>query len=219
MAHDLIFMLRDDGTDQIDYLINVVRATDSVEEIAMAISANLREEREGTSNAEPLQGLNGVLVEKERGSYCYPSKKRKVISIQSLADNPIYDLPAKPWTAITDDNRFVSHLVSLYFTWEHAGYHLLDCEAFLDDMKSQQLGAEACSPFLVNALLAAACVSGTDSQSGARTDSGRSFPIIQKHVLCLKNQILEGISFLTKRSVCGKLNKVLIAWLTSRAYA
>lgn len=164
--HDLISLLRLDGPDRINYLLGVVRASDSLEEIGMAISANLRQE----SGSPPKPEIAGRLEEalpraeevsamREHASGSDAQKRRNVMSIQSLADKPVYNLPAKPWTDVTDDDHFVSHLVSLYFMWEHAAYHVIDCEAFISDMQSGQLDAEACSPFLANAVLAAACVS------------------------------------------------------------
>lgn len=53
----------------------------------------------------------------------------------------------------------VSRLVSLWFTWFHPFLNWLDRDLFLRDMKSGDLKAQFCSPILVNAMLAVACVS------------------------------------------------------------
>lgn len=79
---------------------------------------------------------------------------------QLQADIPRLDVPARPWTTVTADARFVSQLVSLWLTWFHPFCNWLDRDLFLQDMRSEDLQARFCSPFLVNAMLAVACVSG-----------------------------------------------------------
>jgi hypothetical protein len=76
--------------------------------------------------------------------------------LQALCEEPILFAPAKPWTTITDSDRLVSHLLSLYFTWDHPCYTWFDQHLFLADMIAGQ--SRFCSPLLVNAVLALACV-------------------------------------------------------------
>jgi hypothetical protein len=80
------------------------------------------------------------------------------VTLESLCDIPLYQVPAKPWTEVTDDNDFVSHLVSLYFTWDHPCAQFLDQGVFLEHMRRQDLNSEFCSPLLVNSLLSVASV-------------------------------------------------------------
>lgn len=88
-----------------------------------------------------------------------PSFRRKVMDIHFLCDEAPFKVPAKPWTSVTEDDDLVSHLVSLYFTWDYPFYSFLDRDVFLRHMAGGNLESEFCSPFLVNALLANACVS------------------------------------------------------------
>ncbi|KAL4902736.1 hypothetical protein BDW74DRAFT_169327 [Aspergillus multicolor] len=74
-----------------------------------------------------------------------------------LCHTPVYSVPAHPWTAITTDDEFVSHLVSAWFCWHHSLFDWIDRDLFLQDMKSGKLGSTFCSPFVVNAMLADAC--------------------------------------------------------------
>jgi hypothetical protein len=53
----------------------------------------------------------------------------------------------------------VSHLVSLYFTWDYPVHAFIDERVFLRHMAAGDLASRFCSPFLVNALLSNACVS------------------------------------------------------------
>jgi hypothetical protein len=155
----MIQAIRSSGPDRIEYLLSVIRSTDSLEEIAIALEVNMEEVRpEGQLAARPLHELREENAELDPLEGSNPKKRRMVMSIQSLSDEPLFDLPAKPWTKVTEDHHFVSHLVSLYFTWEHAACHVIDREPFLEDMKNGQLDSQCCSPLLVNALLATACV-------------------------------------------------------------
>ncbi|KAJ6135693.1 Transcription factor [Penicillium capsulatum] len=80
------------------------------------------------------------------------------VSLESLCDIPLFQVPAKPWTNVTSDNGLVSHLVSLYFTWDHPCAQFVDQAVFLRHMAQGDLHSEVCTPLLVNSLLAMASV-------------------------------------------------------------
>lgn len=68
-------------------------------------------------------------------------------------------MSSKPWTILGDD-EMVSHLLSLFFTWQQPSCQFIDKTAFLADMASGAAGDKRfCSALLVNAILAQACVS------------------------------------------------------------
>jgi hypothetical protein len=92
-------------------------------------------------------------------------RRRGVMDVQFLCDNPPIRVPAHPWTTVTDDDDLVSHLLSLYFTWDYPFYTVLDRDVFVRHMQSRQLDSDFCSPFLVNIILAHACVSLLHSRS------------------------------------------------------
>ena len=110
---------------------------------------------------EFLQGAQDVQKRNEIRSSSRTRLRRVVISIASLTEIPPIQVPASPWTNVTDDDSAVSHLVSVYFTWSHSAYASLDREIFVRHMVSKDLGSPFCSPFLVNAMLMSASVSGT----------------------------------------------------------
>lgn len=83
----------------------------------------------------------------------------RALSIARLCDIPPFTGHAKPWTTVTDDDQFVSHLISLYFTWCCLAFNFIDRDLFLRDFNSGGINSLYCSPFLVNAMLADACVS------------------------------------------------------------
>lgn len=80
------------------------------------------------------------------------------VTLESLCDIPLFEVPAKPWTKVTDDDYLVSHLVSLYFTWDHPCTQFLDQRIFLQHMKLGDRRSEFCTPLLVNSLLSMASV-------------------------------------------------------------
>ncbi|KAF5862069.1 hypothetical protein ETB97_012216 [Aspergillus alliaceus] len=86
-----------------------------------------------------------------------PRSAYRALDISRLCDIPPFTGPAHPWTTVTDDNDFVSHLISLYFTWPHLFFNWIDRDLFLKDFRSGDLNSTFCSPFLVNAMLAEAC--------------------------------------------------------------
>jgi hypothetical protein len=81
------------------------------------------------------------------------------MDVRRLTDMPPFEVPAKPWTTVTDDDAFVSHLISLYFTWQQPTFRWIDRDLFLVDMKAGKKDSRFCSPLLVNILLTVACVS------------------------------------------------------------
>ncbi|KAJ5963790.1 Transcription factor [Penicillium vulpinum] len=78
------------------------------------------------------------------------------VTLESLCDIPLFKVPAKPWTTVTDDDYLVSHLVSLYFTWDHPCSQFLDQRIFLEHMRRGDRRSEFCTPLLVNSLLSMA---------------------------------------------------------------
>ena len=86
-------------------------------------------------------------------------QQRRMLTLTELTDNPTFKVSAAPWTTVTEDDFFVSHLVSAYLSWYHWYYHNFDERLFLDAMSRGSLESTYCSPFLVNAVLGMGCVS------------------------------------------------------------
>ncbi|OAL32788.1 hypothetical protein AYO20_07744 [Fonsecaea nubica] len=60
--------------------------------------------------------------------------RRKTMSVEQMTDEPLFQLRARPWTTVTDDDYLVSHLVSLYFTWWNTFMHPLHEPALIEAM-------------------------------------------------------------------------------------
>ncbi|KAL5358896.1 fungal-specific transcription factor domain-containing protein [Aspergillus floccosus] len=155
MLNDLFKVMRAEDESYGLRLLEVIRQNASPEEIRAFIDQALTE-IDGTTAQRTVQRLEEVRrtidIEGAR-----PSFRPKVMDIHFLCDEVPYLVPAQPWTAVTDDSELVSHLVSLYFTWDYPFHSFLDREVFLAHMSRGDRNSDFCSPFLVNALLANAC--------------------------------------------------------------
>ena len=125
--------------------MNLIRSNAPIEEIRLFLADPL-----------PSNTSDEVLTEKSQN---HSSSSGKYMNVNRLSDIPLYQVPAKPWTTVTDDDALVSHLISLYFTWHHSVLNCIDRDIFLRDMKSGNLDSRFCSPLLVNSILTIACVS------------------------------------------------------------
>jgi hypothetical protein len=60
------------------------------------------------------------------------------------------------WTTVTDDKEFISHLLQLYFMWQHSFFQSFPEELFRKDYAAGK--TKYCSRVLVNAICAAGCL-------------------------------------------------------------
>lgn len=162
MLNDLFKVIRTADEKQAQRLLEMIRSDATPEEIRVFIDEVLvqlqtfeppsKAKRETAAQLKEIRSRANM-----QGSA--PSFRRQVMDVNFLCVIPPIQVPASPWTTATDDDAFVSHLVSLYFTWDYPFYSFLDLNVLINQMKSRDLNSEFCSPFLVNALLAHACVS------------------------------------------------------------
>ncbi|PWY81630.1 C6 transcription factor [Aspergillus sclerotioniger CBS 115572] len=141
--------LRSSGLTRTRSLLQLIRSNASLEELQLFVDDQLQ-----------IANTLGSTVEDDEVQMSDESIfkiPRRVLNPKRLADQPVFRVPAKPWTRVTDDDDFVSHLISLYFTWRHACFPCIDRDLFIRDMKAAKLKSQFCSPFLVNAILADAC--------------------------------------------------------------
>ncbi|KAL1583673.1 hypothetical protein WHR41_07791 [Cladosporium halotolerans] len=68
-------------------------------------------------------------------------------------------LRARPWTKLLTDDALVTHLVTIFLNYNNVYWRYVEQDLFLRSMQSGNVRAEFCSPFLVNAICALACLS------------------------------------------------------------
>lgn len=160
MLNDLFKVIRSANHSSAQQLLDIIRNDATPEEIRIYIDETLAKLQGGENDTATKDTTNKLkdirrMVNLQGPS---PSFRRKVMDVHFLCDTPPMRVPAKPWTTVTDDDEIVSHLVSLYFTWDYPFYAFLDSEVFVKHMAIGDIHSEFCTPFLVNALLANACV-------------------------------------------------------------
>jgi hypothetical protein len=148
--------LRSPDPNRVDLLLSLIRRNASLLDIA-AVTAETPVSSGGANAAESISRRDSgdIVLQSPEGSFV---DSHSHVTLEMLCDIPLFQVPAKPWTAVTDDDNLVSHLVSLYFTWEHPFSQLVDQVILLAEMSKGGLGSELCTPFLVNSLLAMASV-------------------------------------------------------------
>ncbi|GAM40038.1 hypothetical protein TCE0_034r12073 [Talaromyces pinophilus] len=193
MLNDLFKVIRTADEKQAQRLLEMIRSDATPEEIRVFIDEVLvqlqtleppsKAKRETAAQLKELRSRANM-----QGSA--PSFRRQVMDVNFLCVIPPIQVPASPWTTATDDDAFVSHLVSLYFTWDYPFYSFLDLNVLINQMKSRDLNSEFCSPFLVNALLAHACSYSEYSEAygvpGDVTSKGAKF--LKEAEKCLKQR-------------------------------
>ncbi|KAA8649311.1 hypothetical protein EYZ11_007050 [Aspergillus tanneri] len=150
----LVEILQDRDRTNSSNIISLIRSdAASLEEIRLRLAVT--HPSTGSSGSPSMcEQIDGDGISRQES---VPSTRRKIMDIKRLTDSPLYRVSAHPWTSVTHDNDFVSHLVSLYFSWDHLVLNWIDRDLFIRDMQSGMLNSQFCSPLLVNSVLAVAC--------------------------------------------------------------
>ncbi|GMF97180.1 unnamed protein product [Aspergillus oryzae] len=198
MLNDLLRVMRADDQSFGLRLLDIIRRDATAEEMRGFIDEALAQ-MEGTDSADEvtvrkLEDVRRVINAEGAG----PSFRPKVMDIHYLCDEVPFRVPAKPWTTVTEDADLVSHLISLYFTWDFPFHAFLDRDVFLRDMARGDLNSECCSPFLVNALLANACVCDKPITLWIHTNSMQHFSDYSEAYVDPGDIVTKGADFLAE---------------------
>jgi len=85
-------------------------------------------------------------------------RQLKRISAGDTEDTPDFTVPSQPWTRVTRDDAFVSHLISVFLLDLNPYWRHVEEDLFLRDMRSPSGARRYCSSLLVNAICALSCV-------------------------------------------------------------
>lgn len=155
MLDQLVSILQETDKRRAAQILNLIRSNASLEEV-QSFMDDIMEHPEIEKTPELIDIVQDVKQLNE-------SQKRAMLTrpepVRRLSEVVIFHVPAFPWTTVTDDSEFVSHLVSLWFSWSHPFLNWIDRDLFIRDMQSADLDSQFCSQFLVNIILADACVS------------------------------------------------------------
>lgn len=189
----LINALRDSESRRVSQLLNLIRSNASFDELQLFLEQQFSHyELESTPELRDIQSQLSQTTDLAPLGWRY-------LRVDRLADDPVYKVPAKPWTAVTDDSELVSHLVSLWLTWTYPWFNWLDADCLIKHMQEGKLNSRFCSPFLVNAILAEACVCVLARMIIT--------PTTKKYLQCPATCSLEATNSSTRRVVCSRLEK------------
>nr|KAK5448943.1 hypothetical protein LTR18_002031 [Exophiala xenobiotica] len=147
---DLMDAIRSGDQSQVESLIGLIRTATSNQEVSDYLATNFPR--------PPMSGEDDETRSKASTRQQSPQSLQSRSSRAILASiSPMFSVPAKPWTTVTDDDWLVSHLMSLWFTWRHWCYPFVDRETLIAAMRSGDEDGGLCSPALVNMILADAC--------------------------------------------------------------
>lgn len=136
-------------------LLANVRGVKAIEEVRKLLDGMLAHEGLHQINEQMPKGYD----RDDELDHEIQQSRPRFMDIRYLCRRIPFKVPAKPWTTVTDSDDLVSHLVSLYLTWGYPFYAFFCRDTFLKHMSEGNPNSDFCSPFLVNALLANACVS------------------------------------------------------------
>ncbi|EED20758.1 conserved hypothetical protein [Talaromyces stipitatus ATCC 10500] len=146
----LLESLRTGKEGHITELLSYIRSSSSLDAIKSFLDSHNPQTEIG-----PTPHLTEIFTELERLQQSRQGPPT-TLAVRQFADTPLVTVPAKPWTTATSDDTFVSHLISLWLTWQYPWFNCIDPVIFINAMQSKDLQSSLCSPFLVNAMLAQA---------------------------------------------------------------
>ncbi|KAL4924602.1 Zn(II)2Cys6 transcription factor [Aspergillus undulatus] len=148
--------MRQSEDKQLANLMNLIRSNPGMPELQDYLKINFThsEIEQSREVSDIQQHLIDRTDDADKEEEVAPRVSRRMLDVRRLADTPVYRVPAKPWTTVTDDDDLVSHIISLYFMWSNPFFSSIDRELFISEMQKGDLKSRYCTPFLVNAILA-----------------------------------------------------------------
>lgn len=148
----LLSILRESDNSTGFQIANLIHSNASMQEVNSFIDKLIESPLDMTSNGESVEQYSRIRQFKSRA-------RQRILNASQPQLSPLWRVPASPWTIVTGDDEYVSHLISLWYTWCHPHWNWLDRDLFIQDMRSKDMkNSKYCSPFLVNAILADASV-------------------------------------------------------------
>ncbi|KAF4215306.1 hypothetical protein CNMCM6805_005459 [Aspergillus fumigatiaffinis] len=154
LLYALLESLRNSDETELNKILDHIRGSPSLNSIAAIVAGPTIDPSDVSS--EDLKGGSEESSSQAGSQEPVYLDIHSRITLEKLCDIPLVQVPAKPWTAVTDDGQLVSHLVSLYFTWDNPLVQIVDQKVFLEHMKAGMTNSEFCTPLLVNSVLAMA---------------------------------------------------------------
>ncbi|KAK5071917.1 hypothetical protein LTR64_004305 [Lithohypha guttulata] len=215
--HELLRTLEHSSDAQVQQVVSIVRSNTSIDDMAAGLTRTMHDPkltRQGSSRSEQTRSGSETNTSNDQKT----PRRHEVFKVDRLTDAPLYEVSATPWTNVTHDNHLVSHLVSLWATWDNLFPDGVVLEYFLRDMQAGHTSSHFCSPFLVNCILAAGCLNSNYEET--KTNDGKHSPILDQFLEEAKQHLeddrstsianLQGVGILYL--VLIKINRDREAW-------
>lgn len=204
LLDQLVLTLQNSDRTVAAQVVNLIRSHATLDEIRAYID-DILERPKLEKTPELIEVCSGV--QKWHDTQKRARADRPRVDHRELSDIVLFHVPARPWTNVTEDDEFVSHLMSLWFTWSHPFLNWIDRDLFIESMQSGDLDSPYCSPFLVNIILADACVSEiltktqvSDRHVANRSNLSRPTQTTQLHTQWHQSSGQEGCTSTKKRN-------------------
>ncbi|EFQ26705.1 hypothetical protein CGRA01v4_09055 [Colletotrichum graminicola] len=163
-----------DGTSQ-DILKQLQHSKDldeAIESIADAslLLPHIYNQRSDSGDPEDFTNQPEALNRETATRHLTSSSDGLVKALPAANFDPEPIMPVSRWTTVSQDNKLLTYLIDLFWTWDDTLSHLIDRELFIGDLSAARPDSSTdqnrgfCSPFLVNAILAVACLHATRKQ-------------------------------------------------------
>ncbi|KAI8710716.1 Amidohydro-rel domain-containing protein [Fusarium sp. LHS14.1] len=106
------------------------------------------------------------------------------LSVENVSSNPWtskdgleakHVLPLSQWTTLSTDDSYLTHLLNLFFAWDHTLSHAIPRSGFLQCLYAgPKEGGKFCSKFLVNSILATSHLFMSQGESSHKCEELRS---------------------------------------------
>ncbi|PYH99633.1 C6 transcription factor [Aspergillus ellipticus CBS 707.79] len=156
LLYSLLETFRSSDEERAWQMLEKIRANTDLNDITVAIDALANEvSDESSEHSRGVGAVEDAIIQNDR---LFATNANLRITVEKLCDNPVFQMPSVPWTTVTNDDHVVSHLISLYFTWDHPLLQVVDQDMFLKHMCAEDKNSECCTPLLVNSILAVASI-------------------------------------------------------------
>ncbi|KAH6896644.1 hypothetical protein B0T10DRAFT_526067 [Thelonectria olida] len=167
-------LLRRSSADESNEILDRIRLAPSVDDFVETFAGSgLLPRVQGTGDSDlSIQAPPGAFLLNNSLS---PSLEPLSISGDLVAKSPVGLLPVAQWTTLSVDNRYLTHLLNLFFSWDHTLSRIIHRTMFLKELKSQETsGLKFCSSFLIHSILAVSHLYVSQGVSSRQLDEFRS---------------------------------------------
>ena len=154
----IVASIRSSTNAEVAEIVQQIRSDEDLDNIAESLRRNVTLPQRSSQNPVEVD-LSNLIGRPSMDALGVVKHYGHTSSLSLVSDgerSPMHLQTSDVWTSVTRDSALLEHLLNLYFCWGHPYYILFSKDLFLNDMSKGR--SKYCSPLLVNALLALACI-------------------------------------------------------------